>query len=148
MTMNNQTKTKTSKCLRALLKGKTLNRKTLGNMKLAINNDSLHSIISNLRNKRFVPIENIKKPDGTSDYFMLPGEIKNYQNNELRKTQRSEMQLAVECDRQRKIVSEIFNFLERLIKFPTLWALWDELPFKLDDIGKLINALLGNEKKR
>lgn len=146
--MNNQTKTKASKCLRALLEGKTLNRKTLGDMNIAINNDSLHSIISSLRNRRFIPIENIKKPDGTCDYFMLPNEIENHQNNDLRKIQRTAMKLIVEGERQHKIIAQFLKFFERLIKFPSLWGLWDELPFKLDDIGKQINALLGNEKKR
>lgn len=148
MTMTNQTKTNLSTCLQALLEGKTLNRRTLGNIKIAINKDSLHCIISNLRNKRFIPIESLRKSDRTCDYYMLPDEIKNYQNNELREIQRSALELAVERDRQHKIIAQFFKFFDRLIKFPPLWTVWDELPFKLDDLGKQINALLGNEKKR
>ena len=98
--MNNQAKTKASKCLRALLNGKTLNRKILGNMKIAINNDSLHSYMSYLRNERLIPIERIKKDDGTCDYFMFPEEITRYNDPMLKKIQRVEMKLIVEQERQ------------------------------------------------
>lgn len=144
--MNNNTKTKTSKCLRAMLDGSILNRKRLGDMGLADNNDSLHSYASYLRNKRFIPIKSTKNPDGTCDYFMPSEEIARYKNPIQRIKQQEEMISIIECERQQKLIEEITTFLNRLIEFPILWSFWNDLPFKLDEIRIEINALLNNEK--
>lgn len=89
--MNNKIKTKASKCLKALLDETTLNRKTLGDMGIAVNNDSLHSYMSYLRNTRFIPIECVTLDDRTCNYFMKPEEIIRYKDPILRKQQKNEM---------------------------------------------------------
>ena len=126
--------------LKALLDGRTLNRKDF-------NNGSLHSWVSTIRNQRFVPVESSgKNSDGTCDYYMLSEEIERYKDVVGRKKQRAEMKLTVETERQKKLIEQVLKFFERLIMYPSLWGLWDELPFRLDDIAKQINALLGQEK--
>lgn len=126
--------------LKALLEGRTLNRKHF-------NNGSLHSWISTLRNQRFIPIESsIKNDDGTCDYFMTKAEIARFKDPKSRKIQRAEMKLVIERERQQKIITHFTKFLGCLIEFPLLWGLWDELPFRLKDITREINALLGQEK--
>ena len=144
--MNNNTKTKASKCLKAMLHGAILNRKRLGDMGLADNNDSLHSYASYLRNKRFIPIESAKNPNGTCDYFMLSTEIARYKDPVQRIKQEEEMVSIVECERQQNLIEEVSKFLKRLIETPTLWSFWCDLPFRLDEIRIEINALLSNEK--
>ncbi len=144
--MNNNTKTKASKCLKAMLGGSILNRKRLGDMGLADNNDSLHSYASYLRNKRFIPIESTKNPNGTCDYFMLSEEIARYKDPIQRIKQQEEMTSLIECERQQKLIEDVSTFLNRLIEFPALWCFWSDLPFRLDEIRIEINALLSNEK--
>ena len=125
--------------LKALLEGRVLNR-------MDFNNGSLHSWVSTIRNQRFVPVESVKNSDGTCNYSMLPEEIERYRDPSSRKVQRAEMKTMVDIDRQRKLVDKVIKFLEQLVKFPSLWGLWEELPFKLDDIARQINALLSSEK--
>ena len=126
--------------LKALLEGRTLNRKDF-------NNGSLHSWVSTIRNQRFVPVERSGGNfDGTCDYYMLPEEIIRYMDPVGRKKQRVEMKLIVETERQKKLVAQVFKLFERLIRYPSLWCLWDELPFRLDDIAKQVITLLGNQK--
>jgi site-specific recombinase XerC len=143
--MTKKIKTKAEKCLQALLRGELLNRKNLGDMGLAENNDSLHSYISYLINKRFIPIQSTKNLDGTHDYFMCPKEIERFKNRLLRIEQQDHMKVLIEVERQRKIIEEFSRFLIRLKTFPELWCYWPELWFCLGDISKDINALLGNE---
>ena len=100
-----------------------------------------------MRNQRFIPVESSTKDlDGTCDYYMLPHEIMRFKHPELRKIQQNEMRLVIEFERQQKIVADFIVFLERLVAFPMLWSLWDELPHKLEDIAMEICALIGNEK--
>lgn len=146
MIMSNETGTKAYKCLQAMLKGETLHRKKLGEMRIADNNDSLHSYASYLRNQRFIPIVSTKNADGTCDYFMLPKEIERFKNPILRPQQKEEMRAIVEFERQEKLVGEFVRFLSKLVEFPVLWNFWHDLPFRLDEIGIEINALLGREK--
>lgn len=91
-----------TRCLAVLLDGGIINRKTLGEMGIAANNDSAHSFISILRNERFIPIESKRRSDRTSDYIMLPNEITRYKDPALRQQQREEMKSLVEEKRQRK----------------------------------------------
>ena len=144
--MTNETKTKATKCLQALLNGEMLHRKKLGEMGIADTNDSLHSYASYLRNKRFIPIESTKNPDGTCNYFMLSEEIARYKDPIQRVKQQEEMTSLIECERQQKLIEEVTTFLNRLIEFPALWSFWSDLPFRLDEIRIEINALLSNEK--
>ena len=126
--------------LKAMLDGRIINRREF-------DNGSLHSWVSTLRNQRFIPIESgTKHQDGTCDYYMLPYEIVRFKNPEFRKIQQHEMRLVIERERQQKIVADFIVFLERLVAFPMLWSLWDELPHKLEDIAMEICALIGNEK--
>ncbi|GEM_PF-3680731 len=94
---------KASRCLRVMLDGVVINRKTLGQMNIAANNDSAHSLMSILRNERYIPIESHRTSDGTSDYFMLPDEIARFKDPVLRLQQREEMKLFVEEKRLRRI---------------------------------------------
>jgi hypothetical protein len=95
--------TKATKCLNVLLGGGVINRKSLGELGIAAFNDSAHSLISILRNERFIPIESIRQSDGTVDYMMLSQEIVRYNNPTLRQQQREEMKNIVEAKRQAKI---------------------------------------------
>lgn len=90
-TKDNNRRGKTWRCLQALLKGKIVNRKTLGDMGIAVNNDSAHSLISTIRNQWLTPVESNRLDDGTCDYFMDPWEIKRYLDPILRQIQREEM---------------------------------------------------------
>lgn len=126
--------------LKALLDGKTINRKDY-------NNGSLHSWISSLRNERYIPIEtDMKNSDGTCDYYMLPEEIVRFREPELRKKQEAEMRLIVERERQQNFIDQFLEFLKCLIEYPSLWGYWDELSFRLDEIAREINALLSHEE--
>ena len=126
--------------LKAMLDGRIINRKEF-------DNGSLHSWVSTLRNQRFIPVASgTKNQDGTCDYYMLPHEIVRFKNPEFRKIQKHEMRLVIERERQQKIVADILVLLERLVAFPMLWSLWDELPHRLEDIAMEINALVGHEK--
>ncbi|WP_133128535.1 hypothetical protein [Legionella nagasakiensis] len=144
--MTNDTKTKATKCLQALLNGGVLHRKKLGDMGIADTNDSLHSYASYLRNQRFIPVQSRKNPDGTCDYFISRKEIARYKDPILRAQQRDEMRAAVERERQEKLVDEFLRFLTRLAEFPVLWSFWCELPFKLGEVSTEINALLDQEE--
>ncbi len=87
--MNTKNSGIVSTVLKALLEGRTLNRKHF-------NNGSLHSWISTLRNQRFIPIESsTKNDDGTCDYFMTKGEIARFKDPKSRKKQRAEMRLVI-----------------------------------------------------
>lgn len=112
---------KASRCLKALLAGNNINRKTLGDMDVANNNDSAHTIISTIRNQWFIPVVSARQSDGTCNYYMVPEEITRYNNPELRRQQSVEMKLIVESERQQKLIKEFINFLERLVEFPSLW---------------------------
>jgi hypothetical protein len=96
---------KATKCLAILLAGGVINRKSLADWGFAANNDSVHSLISILRNERFIPIESSRQHDGTSNYFMLQSEIDRYNNPILRQHQRDEMKAIVEAKRQRRIAA-------------------------------------------
>ena len=138
--MNNKNNGIVSAVLKALLDGRIINRRNF-------DNGSLHSWVSTLRNQRFIPVESgTKNQDGTCDYYMLPHEIVRFKNPEFRKIQQDEMKLVIELERQQKIIADIFVLLERLVAFPMLWSLWDELPHRLEDIAMAINSLLNNEK--
>lgn len=138
--MNHNNSGIVSAVLKALLSGRIINRRNF-------DNGSLHSWVSTLRNQRFIPVESgAKNQDGTCDYYMLPHEIARFKNPAFRKIQQDEMKLVVERERQQKIVADIFVLLERLVAFPMLWSLWDELPHRLEDIAMAINILLNNEK--
>lgn len=98
----NTSRGKTWRCLQALLKGKVVNRKTLGTLGIASNNDSAHSLISTIQNQMYVPVERQRTEDGTCDYFMDEREIKRFQNPVLRQQQQEEMQEFVLTRRKRK----------------------------------------------
>ena len=98
--MNNKKRGKTSRALKALLERKRLNRKDF-------DNESLHSWISDLRNKRFIPVESMKTHDSTCDYLMLPEEIARYRNPQLRKQQRAEMKAFVEARRKKQMLMKL-----------------------------------------
>ena len=96
---------KATKCLAILTAGGVINRKSLGALGIASYNDSAHSLISILRNERFIPIESKRQPDRTSDYFMLQAEIIRYNDPYLRHQQRDEMKALVEGKRQKRIAA-------------------------------------------
>lgn len=100
-----KTEAKATKCLNVLLAGGVINRKHLDELGIASYNDSAHSLISILRNERFIPIESKRRHDGTCDYLMLPTEITRYNDPVLRQQQREEMKALVEEKRQRRITA-------------------------------------------
>ncbi len=140
--MNKRHRDKSSRCLKALLEGKTINRKILGDMGIGINNDSAHSYISYLRNERLIPVESNKILDDTCDYFMTPLEIHRYKDPTLRLEQQEEVRLTIERERQKRLITKFSRFLEKLSSSPELWGFWDDLPFVLGEIVTEINALL------
>ena len=137
---------KALRCLKALLAGNIINRKTLGDMGIAANNDSAHSIISTIRHELLVPIVSNRQSDGTCDYYIEPKEITRYNNPELKREQSAEMKLIVESEYQQKLITTMNKFLKRLVEFPLLWGYWEELPYRLADMAREINALLSGEK--
>lgn len=98
--MSNKHNRITAMILKALLEGQRLNRKDF-------NNGSLHSWISTIRNRRYIPIESIETSDRTCDYFMLPEEIERYFNPVLRKQQRKEMREHVLRRRQQQTLKNL-----------------------------------------
>jgi hypothetical protein len=145
-TKSPQTDAITTRCLTILLDGGTLNRKTLGDMEITVNNASLHSIVSILRNERLIPIESKRVLDNTCDYYMEQKEITRYKNPNLRKQQCEEMRIHVEKKREKKIIGMFLKLLWRLDTSQHPWHHLENLPQKLDEIGKEINALLTNKK--
>lgn len=83
-----------------LLAGDTLNRKSIGDFGVGINNYSLHSDISVLRNDKYIPIESKRLSDQTCDYFMKSEEILRYKDPFQRALQENEMRLFVKAKRE------------------------------------------------
>lgn len=133
---------KATRCLNALLDGAELNRKTLGVLGIAANNDSAHSLISILRNERFIPIESDRVSDETCNYFMKPEEILRYNNPILRNQQRMEMEKIVESKRIDRACVLFSKLLERLNEHPQLWQYALNLPVTLEKIVEAIHASL------
>lgn len=98
--MSNKTDGKTSIALKAMLDGTRLNRKDFDNA-------SLHSWISTIRNRWFIPVESVYTQDRTCDYYMLKEEIKRYKNPDLRLQQRQEMRAEVLGRRQQQALKRL-----------------------------------------
>ncbi len=98
--MNNKSDGKTSMVLKAMLEGRTLNRKDFGNA-------SLHSWISAIRNKWFIPVESIYTHDRTCDYYIPWEEINRYKDPELRQQQRQETKAEVLRRRQQQALKRL-----------------------------------------
>lgn len=133
---------KTSKCLKVMLTGNALNRKTLGDLGIAANNDSAHSLISILRNERLIPIESNRISDETCDYYMKPEEITRFKDPILRQQQRMEMKKLVEEKRIIYACSQFLKLLDRLNKYPDVWRYAPTLPSTLKVISEAINAFI------
>lgn len=133
-----------SRCLDLLLKGKILNRKTLDEMDITANNSSLHSLISILRNERFIPIMSHRQEDWTCDYYMTEREIERFHNPILRNQQREHMRSLVERKRIKKVIFRFNQLLDLLSKLPDFWMYLE--PNSLEKVVENINALLENKK--
>lgn len=114
---------KALRCLKVMLNGQVLNRKTLGDLGIAANNDSAHSLISILRNERLIPIESNRISDETCDYYMKPVEIVRFKDPILRQQQRMEMKKLVEEKRMAYTCSQFLKLLDRLNKYPGYMAI-------------------------
>lgn len=134
--------TKAQRCLTALLAGACLNRQTLNEMGIGARNDSVHSLISILRNKLLIPIISQRTKGNVCNYFMAPSEIIRYNDPELRKRQLEDMKIFVEKKRHDKVIRDILKLLLELENVPHAWQYVENLPLKLGDIAEKINALL------
>jgi hypothetical protein len=130
------------RCQKALIDGKTVNRKTLGRMGIAVRNDSLHSLISTLRNKYYIPIEDNPTSDGTKDYFMTPQEIASYKEPELRKIQKEETENFVTEQRITKRCVGFFKFVNHSKNSPPTSKHRKHLDKYLYEIWEALNAHL------
>jgi hypothetical protein len=129
--------------LEKLLKGKTLNRK---NLEQQMKNTSLHSVISSLRNEKYIPIESKRQEDSTSDYNMIQEEIMRYKNPELRKQQKLEMREQIQSKRTERMNKQLSNFLNQLQKNNELLDLTpaSSLHVTSETLLALINELKSN----
>ena len=105
---------KATRGLEHMLKGGVVNRATLAEIGVADKNDSAHTMMSGLRNYRYIPIISRRTDDGTCDYCMAPEEIKRYNNPDLRQQQREEMKTHVEEKRIHSAIEKFLNFLTRM----------------------------------
>lgn len=135
-----------TRCLSVLLKGGAINRKTLDKLKIGEYNGSAHSLISLLRNTRYIPINSYRVKNETCDYLMSQEEIMRYNDPILRSQQREEMKRQVVDKRARKACKQFLTLLDRLDECPQLWQYVPTLPEVLDAIEKKLSALLFRKK--
>lgn len=139
---------KATRFLTALLESKVINRHTAHELGICPKNASLHSTASILRNIRDIPVESRRGSGGTSDYYMKPEEIARYLDSELRKQQIEEMRALLNEKRVKKIIKRFLKLMDWLRETPKLWHHVENLPEKLGELARNLNALLENKKSK
>jgi hypothetical protein len=130
--------TKADMYLKVLLEGKIINRKNLSKHGLGEHNDSAHSVISLLRNKRFIPIDS-KRNELTGNicsYSMDPVEIKRYYDPEQRRLQIEEMKIIISEKEAQKTQKSIFKYIRSLEGKRHIEQYSDNTSPRLNDILK------------
>lgn len=105
---------KAKKMLEALLCGQHVNRKNCHSFGIADQNDSIHSVASNLRHKKQIPLitDRNNQDRGVATYYMDANEIKRYHAPDQREQQKYEMRYEIDIKRKSMIVKRIKKMLE------------------------------------
>ena len=103
---------KANKMLEALLRGQHISRKNCELYGIANANDSIHSIASNIRNKKLIPVITNREGCDIGTYYIAEDEIKRFNSLDLREQQKSEMRNEIEMKRKSILVKRIKKILE------------------------------------
>jgi hypothetical protein len=110
----------------ALESGKRLNRENLEDLNITEKNKSLHSYISDIQNKRLVPVETEwSSQNPNKDYFMMPDEIERFKNPEQRIIQREEIRAKVEKKRRERQIKSLIKLIEKIERYPYIFPYFE-----------------------
>ena len=138
---------KAMKCLKHMLVGGAVNRIMLDELGIGAKNDSAHTMMSTLRNQRYVPIISKRSENGTCNYYILADEIERYKDPVLRRRQAEEMKAHVDEKRTHTLIERFLNFLSRVRNSPALRRHVKSSKAELREISTEINALLNSEEQ-